>query len=192
MRHWRSQGFKTLMFLDDGAGSANSMHSSRALALAVRTDVLNSGFLLSEKSRFQPLQRAPFLGFIWDLSVGYMYVTQKRLDKLFALLTDAMHNLDSLIRARDLSILGWYVPVEPFFRHLASRIVTSLCSNSAAVENTKCQTDFCAHHTLHGASIDIVVARIHDCALKLSLSTRVICAASTHIFDHSFTLQFCV
>ena len=44
VRHWRSQGFKTLMFLDDGAGSANSMRSSRAIALAVRNDVLNSGF----------------------------------------------------------------------------------------------------------------------------------------------------
>ena len=51
------------------------------MLLIVRTDVLKSGFLLSEKSKFEPSQRAPFLGFILGLSDGYMYVTQKRLDK---------------------------------------------------------------------------------------------------------------
>ena len=105
---------------------------------------------MSEKRRFQPSQRAPFLGFIWDLSVSYMDVTQKRLDKLCALLADAMHKLDGLIRARDLArIAGSIISMGPAFGSIARLISRTIyhaincVSHLDNIVDLKTQRDVC-------------------------------------------------
>ena len=71
------------MFLADSAGSSASFSSCFSLSMVVRNDVLSAGFILSKKSHFTPVQIAPFLGFVRDLSSGKIEVTQKEQIRCF-------------------------------------------------------------------------------------------------------------
>ena len=62
---WRRSGWKVFMYLDDGAGAAPTHDDAMQLAISVRNDLIDSGFLISEKSRFQPSHAA--WGYAWFL-----------------------------------------------------------------------------------------------------------------------------
>ena len=86
VKHWRSLGFKIFMYLDDGAGAASSRTVCEEMSSTVRSDLLQSGFLLSEKSRFQPVQQGELLGFVINLEDGHLSVAPRRVERLFKLL----------------------------------------------------------------------------------------------------------
>ena len=48
------------MYLDDGAGAAPTYNEALHLSTLVRNDIIDAGFLLSEKSRFKPSQSGRF------------------------------------------------------------------------------------------------------------------------------------
>ena len=83
VKHWRRQGFKVIMYLDDGlAGSFNKI-SAENLMTNVRKDLLDSGFLIAEdKCVWQPTQKIEWLGHIFDTTTGYIHITNKRMTKL--------------------------------------------------------------------------------------------------------------
>ena len=63
VKAWRARGLRIFMYLDDGACAAASREDCQSLSDMVKGDLLNAGFLLSEKSRFTPSQAGELLGF---------------------------------------------------------------------------------------------------------------------------------
>lgn len=86
VKSWRARGFKAFMFLDDGAGAAESEQRCKDISKAVKMDIAKSGFLLSEKSRLEPAQVGELLGFVLDLRIGQLSATNRRVEKMFDLL----------------------------------------------------------------------------------------------------------
>lgn len=86
VKHWRARGYKLFMYLDDGAGAAGSRLECASMSAAVHDELLRSGFLLSQKSRFDPMQCGELLGFVLDLKKGEISVAPRRVEKLHALL----------------------------------------------------------------------------------------------------------
>ena len=92
VHHWRRQGIKCMMYLDDGAACDASEQRCNEISVQVRQDLLSAGFILSDKSRFQPARSGTLLGFDLDLSSGFIFVTERRVAKLRNL-------VDSLVSA---------------------------------------------------------------------------------------------
>ena len=83
LRHWRSSGKRVCMFLDDGLGGSSSLQSATSVSQAVRRDLIQLGFLLSESKCFwEPLQIQTWLEQIFNMSINQLFVTETRLQKL--------------------------------------------------------------------------------------------------------------
>ena len=87
IKHWRAQGKHTLIYLDDGFGSAFTYNAASALSIAMQSDLNNCGFLINMlKSHFEPRQCGEFLGYLIDLVNGLLAVPQKKVDNLLCML----------------------------------------------------------------------------------------------------------
>ena len=63
VRHWRIQGVRIFMYLDDGTGGDQPFDRALSQSLRVREDIYRSGFRLNDKkSNFHPRQCAIALG----------------------------------------------------------------------------------------------------------------------------------
>jgi len=100
---WRKLGFRTLMYLDDGTGCASSKAECSAVSTRVKQDVVAAGFLLSDKSHFEPMQRGEFLGYHIDLVSSELTVAAHRVTKLADLLGKVQ---DRRVTARTLARLA--------------------------------------------------------------------------------------
>ena len=81
--HWRSQGKKIVMFLDDGIGGCPDVKLANEASNAVKSDLLELGFLLAhEKCDWAPSSNAIWLGLSWDFASGDVHVTDARIHKL--------------------------------------------------------------------------------------------------------------
>ncbi|XP_065195395.1 uncharacterized protein LOC135826722 [Sycon ciliatum] len=132
---WRRNGHKLFMYLDDGAGAESSQTAASKLADIVRADILKSGFILSEKSRFTPSQQGDMLGFHVDLAQGTIKVTVARVEKLSHLLTTT--NLDHATAREVAKIAGSIISMSPAFgtvTRLQTRAMYEAISTAASWE----------------------------------------------------------
>ncbi|XP_041483129.1 uncharacterized protein LOC121429934 [Lytechinus variegatus] len=68
--HWRNQGHKAIMFLDDGIAGLDSLEGAKSFSVNVQLDLRKLGFLLAnEKCDWEPKSRAKWLGLDWDFIV---------------------------------------------------------------------------------------------------------------------------
>jgi len=80
VRHWRAQGYKIVVYLDDGILGASSYDKCVRLAGIVQKDLTDLGFLLAEeKCNWVPAQKVKWLGHMIDCELGEVKVTEERL-----------------------------------------------------------------------------------------------------------------
>ena len=83
VKHWRSGSIPLVLYLDDGAGCLDDFSLAQNTAAAVRSDLANAGVVANEeKSIWAPTQVLEWLGIVWDLSRGCIFIPHRRIVKL--------------------------------------------------------------------------------------------------------------
>jgi len=81
VKHWRSKGFRTFTYLDDGAGADQVLNKAMKMSSVVCKDIPLSGFIANEEKRqWVPSQVGELLGFILDLQHGIFHVPARRVE----------------------------------------------------------------------------------------------------------------
>lgn len=92
--YWRSQGHKVIMFLDDGIGGHLDFDRALQLSTYIQRSLTEFGFLLAvEKCHWAPVLRMTWLGFVLDMAVGKVFVTEERIQKLEAAIESFLFQL---------------------------------------------------------------------------------------------------
>lgn len=110
--HWRSQGIRISVYLDDGIGADSSEDLCCEKSRLVRTDLDRLGLLVNEeKSDFKPRQKGEHLGFTLDLVKGEFSVPPGKIEHLFQLISSLLDKESPT--ARDISrITGTLISME--------------------------------------------------------------------------------
>ncbi|VDI71134.1 Hypothetical predicted protein [Mytilus galloprovincialis] len=83
VKYLRDQGLQIIMYTDDGIGGASEISKANFCSLTVRYALRSAGFLIAEeKCSWEPSQSVTWLGLVWDMKDGIVYVTETRLNKL--------------------------------------------------------------------------------------------------------------
>lgn len=120
VKYFRSQGIKLVMYLDDGLGGSHSFDSACIVAEHISKCLQSLGFLLAEeKCCWLPNQTQQWLGFMWDMKVGKLRVTEDRMDRLHIKLDSVSEKIDSenlVVSVRFLAgIVGQIISNQPVF-----------------------------------------------------------------------------
>lgn len=82
---WRGQGFKSIIFVDDGSTGLSSFELASQAAQVVQSDLLSSGFIINfEKSDFIPKQIGVWLGTIVNTIDMKLFVPEEKINKLLS------------------------------------------------------------------------------------------------------------
>ena len=115
VRHWRSFGYRVILYIDDGIAIASSLTKCVTIRNAILSDLEKAGLVLNiKKSHLVPQRVGAWLGFIIDLEHGMFLVPQEKISKL-------QNSISSVV-------LFGRVPV-----HLLARIVGQIISMSLAI-----------------------------------------------------------
>lgn len=80
--HWRAKAYGVIMYLDDG-WVCDSKQNCILMSENMQQDLLHAGFLVNEeKSIWNPVQKLEWLGFEWNLEVGYISIPIHKLESL--------------------------------------------------------------------------------------------------------------
>ena len=94
LRHWREDGYKIILYLDDGLGGDSSVESSLKASEYIHSSLQDFGFLISEdKCQWFPSQHITWLGYVWDTVSGLLHVSAERVDRLVGMLNDLLHEI---------------------------------------------------------------------------------------------------
>ena len=81
---WRSEGIGTVLYFDDGAIGGVDFISCKKAATTVFKDLALCHVLPSaEKSNWEPVKGAVWLGYFWDFEKQIVQVSPKRVDTFF-------------------------------------------------------------------------------------------------------------
>ena len=106
VRHWRKQGLRALVYMDDGIVTVKGREPATEASKCVRDDLARAGFIVnSAKSNWSQSQQTTWLGFVIDLETGCIGVPQGKNDSQQSHLRAAVQS--KLLSARSLaSIIG--------------------------------------------------------------------------------------
>ena len=83
VKHWRSQGLRAIVYIDDGICAASTKTLATAACTTIVEDLHRAGFVINqEKCTLEPTQIGRWLGFIIDLQRGTFFVPDKKIAKL--------------------------------------------------------------------------------------------------------------
>ena len=83
VQRWRSQGFRVLMYLDDGLGGSPDLQEASRQSSSIKQDLVSAGFLLSDsKCKWEPTKHETWLGHVIDMDRNLFMVTEERVGKL--------------------------------------------------------------------------------------------------------------
>ena len=83
VKHWRSAGIGSFVYIDDGIGVFHSESQAIIQSQLMRADLLESGFLVNNnKSRWSPSQSLDWLGFRFDSTTMLIRAGQAKVDKV--------------------------------------------------------------------------------------------------------------
>lgn len=83
VKHWRSLSIPIVVYLDDGFATHENYHTCCEFSKRVRIDLFRSGFVENKsKSNWQPVQCLEWLGIVWNLKLGELSYSDKKLDSL--------------------------------------------------------------------------------------------------------------
>lgn len=104
--YWRAQGHKTVMFLDDGVAGASEYSKCKELSQIIQKDLYDLGFLIAEeKCSWEPTDELIWLGLVWNLTNGMVYVTQERVSKLKKKIEN-MLSMGNIVKVKLLASIG--------------------------------------------------------------------------------------
>lgn len=114
--HWRSVGYKIVMYLDDGMGGSSELSECLQVSEKVQLDLKQSGFLIAhEKCNWTPSVKLTWLGIEWDFSQSKICITEKRIKKLLGSIEDLFKNISKniYVLVRELaSIIGQIISLQ--------------------------------------------------------------------------------
>ena len=80
VRHWRSQGKRAVIYIDDGICAVSNALDATSNSQAIQSDLMKAGFVLNtSKSRLEPHQVGGWLGFTIDLAAGCFLVPDDKI-----------------------------------------------------------------------------------------------------------------
>ena len=135
--HWRSDGIRISVYLDDGIGACTSQASARSKSTQVHSDLVKLGFLINEdKSDFNPRQHGEHLGFALDLEKGQFSVPSAKVEKVLDLISNILDSPHP-VTARHISrltgsLISMSLALGPIAR-LRTRHLYALASNASSL-----------------------------------------------------------
>ena len=85
VKHWRSQGFKIVVYLDDGICATQGKANAERDSLSIQKDLCEAGFVTNlAKCKWTPSQQCTWLGFNIDLLLGKVSVPPEKISALQA------------------------------------------------------------------------------------------------------------
>ena len=137
VKKWRSEGLRSIVYIDDGICAARSKFDCTAAKNMVLTDLDKAGFVLSiDKCVLDPVQRGEWLGFIIDLGSGSIFVPP---DKIKRLQYSISSSLSDFVQARAIaSIIGQIISMTLAIGPVARLRTRALY---ALVNRRKCWSD---------------------------------------------------
>lgn len=112
IKYWRANGIKIAIFIDDGIGAAGSLEKTRLASVFVKNSIESSGFVSNEeKSIWDPVQCAVWLGLQIDTKNFRLKIKEKRVTKVLAQISEMLPNVLSSARKIS-SIAGGLVSQE--------------------------------------------------------------------------------
>ena len=100
VKHWRSQGRRAVIYIDDGICAASNVQDAACNSQAIQNDLARAGFVVNtSKSRLTPHQVGEWLGFIINLAEGCFSVPNDKLVRLKSSGLSLMHLSRVHIRA---------------------------------------------------------------------------------------------
>ena len=126
--HWRSQGFRIVLFLDDGAGCEYTYEA--ACSASPRQDLISVGVVPNvEKSLWDPVQILEWLGLglIWNFAEGSIAISHSRITNFTTALQKFSGNLPFVSPRFIASIVGKIISMSPVIGNvtLMSRFLQS-------------------------------------------------------------------
>ena len=106
LKKWRSQGFKAVLYLDDGIIISDSQEAAFENIITVRKDLKDAGFIVNEqKSQWLPSKSLIWLGFVLDSERNVISIPQHKVIAIIDIINYILNNC--FISAKQLaSIVG--------------------------------------------------------------------------------------
>ena len=106
VKHWRSQGLRAILYLDDGIIAVSGRDAAAQASHKVRQDLRDAGLVEHiDKCNWIPVQQITWLGFFLDLDKGQIFVPTEKVKRLKSQLVQVQDS--PTLKARDLaSIIG--------------------------------------------------------------------------------------
>ena len=91
VKHWRSQGIRAVIYLDDGFDVESTESLSQIHSNILRSDLAAAGFISNDdKSVWVLVQFIVWLGIVWDGILGNISITESRIDKALSHIDSAL------------------------------------------------------------------------------------------------------
>ena len=104
VKHWRSKGIHSVVYLDDSLDVERSEVFSSTNSIIIKSDLASAGFLANmDKCLWDPVQVITWLGIVWDGVQGVVSITEPRLKKCLVHIDKVLSNPS--VSARDLASL---------------------------------------------------------------------------------------
>ena len=145
VRHWRQQGLRVVIYLDDGIVAVEDEQAAALAFRAVQSDLAKAGLVVNvNKSRLEPTQQCTWLGFDIDLAEGCILVLEAKLSSLQLQVNQAV-DCGSL-QARALAsligkIISMSIAIGPVTRLMTRNLYAMLNSHQAWCDNLELSTD---------------------------------------------------
>ena len=93
IRHWRGQGIRVVLYLDDGIAAIKGRENATKVSKQIQSDLVTAGFIVNEaKLQWSPTRSIVWLGFQIDLEMGQLMVPDFKLQSLLDQIHRATEN----------------------------------------------------------------------------------------------------
>ena len=83
VRYWRARGIRITLYLDDGLAVVTGKQQASEASQFVKVTLSKAGFIAHpNKSKWEPVERLSWLGFVIDMAVGQIEVPEEKLSAL--------------------------------------------------------------------------------------------------------------
>ena len=114
VKHWREQGIKTAVYLDDGAGVCDTFEKYVDQAKQVKTNLQSAGFIINnDKSVWVPCQCLVWLGLLWNLIKGVLEIPETRLLKVENAILNILNSLYGVSARKIAHLTGLLISLAP-------------------------------------------------------------------------------
>ena len=145
VKHWRQQGLRVVIYLDDGIVAVEGEQAALIACRAVQDDLVKAGLVVHViKSRLEPTQQCTWLGLDIDLARGCISVPEAKLNNLLSQVAQAVDSRS--LQARVLAsligkIISMSIAIGPVARLMTKNLYAILNSRQAWCDNLELSTD---------------------------------------------------